>query len=90
MIFILLASNFNSMNDNKILQQFHAMFGIFMVVFYLGIGIFLLFFASKMFNIDKAIRVIMGSTFLLYGLYRIYVTSKQIVKAFSRKDKNKE
>jgi len=78
------------MNDNKILQQFHAMFGIFMVVFYLGIGIFLLFFASKMFNIDKAIRVIMGSTFLLYGLYRIYVTSKQIVKAFSQKDKNKE
>lgn len=90
MIFVLLASNFNSMNDNKILQQFHAMFGIFMVVFYLGIGIFLLFFASKMFNIDKAIRVIMGSTFLLYGLYRIYVTSKQIVKAFSQKDKNKE
>jgi hypothetical protein len=69
------------MNSNRMLQQFHAMFGIFMVVFYLGIGIFLLFFA-KMFVIDQAIKVIIGSTFLLYGIYRTTVTYKQIKEAF--------
>lgn len=70
------------MNSNKILQQFHAMFGVFMVMFYIGIGIFLLFYASRMFNIDKAIRVIMGSTFFLYGIYRIFVSYKQIRESF--------
>jgi cbb3-type cytochrome oxidase subunit 3 len=78
------------MNDNRILRQFHAIFGIFMVVFYIGIGIFFLFFASRRFNIDKAIRVIMGSTFLFYGLYRIYVTYKQVVEAFFTKRDNEE
>jgi len=73
------------MNSNKILQQFHSVFGIFMVVFYIGVGIFLLFFA-KMFTIDKAIRVIIGSTFIFYGTYRIYVTYKQIKEAFFTKD----
>lgn len=74
------------MNSNRMLQQFHAMFGIFMVVFYLGVGIFLLFFA-KMFVIDQAIKVIIGSTFLLYGIYRTTVTYKQIKEAFyTRKD----
>ena len=73
------------MNSNRILQQFHAMFGIFMVMFYIGVGIFLLFFAD-MFNIDKAIRGIIGSTFMLYGIYRIFVTYKQIVNAFIKKD----
>jgi hypothetical protein len=75
---------------NKILKQFHALFGIFMVFFYLGIGIFLLFFTEKYFNIDKAIRVIMGSTFLFYGIYRIFVTYKQIVEAFFTKDLEQE
>ncbi len=75
---------------NRILKQFHALFGIFMVFFYLGIGIFLLFFTEKYFNIDKAIRVIMGSTFLFYGIYRIYVTYNQIVEAFFTKDQEQE
>ena len=61
-----------------------------MVFFYLGIGIFLLFFTEKYFNIDKAIRVIMGSTFLFYGIYRIYVTYNQIVEAFFTKDQEQE
>lgn len=77
------------MNNNKILQQFHAIFGIFMVIFYLGAGIFLIFFA-KMYNIDKAIRGIIGSTFIFYGLYRIYVTYKQITQAFFTKDQEQE
>ncbi|MGD0342441.1 MAG: hypothetical protein ABSA76_12125, partial [Bacteroidales bacterium] len=69
--------------------QFHAMFGVFMVVFYLGFGIFFLFFA-KMFNIDRAIKVIMGSTFIFYGIFRITVTYKQIVKAFFTSEDEEE
>lgn len=77
------------MNNNRMLRQFHAMFGIFMVMFYLGVGIFLLFFA-KMFIIDRALKVIIGSTFLLYGIYRITVTYKQMTEAFFTKDDEEE
>jgi hypothetical protein len=73
------------MNSNRMLQQFHAMFGIFMVVFYLGVGIFLLFFA-KMFRIDQAFKVIIGSTFIFYGLYRTTVTYKQLKEAFFKRE----
>ena len=77
------------MNSNKMLQQFLAMFGIFMVMFYIGVGIALLFFL-KMFNIDHALRGIIGSTFLLYGIYRMTVTYKQIKKAFFTKENEEE
>jgi len=69
--------------DNRFSKQFHAIFGIFMVCFYLGIGIFLLFFADRYFVIDKALRGIVGVPFILYGLYRIYRTYIQLVEAFS-------
>ena len=77
------------MNSNRMLQQFHAIFGIFMVVFYLGISIFLFFFA-KMFKIDQALRVIIGSTFILLGIYRITVTYRQIKQAFFTKENDEE
>ncbi len=78
------------MNGNRIMQQFHAMFGVFMVAFYIGIGVFMLFYADRMFVIDKAIRVIMGSTFLFFGIYRIFVSYKQIREAFFTKDGEEE
>lgn len=77
------------MNDNKIMQQFHAIFGIFMVLFYIGTGIFLIFYA-KMFVIDKAVRGIIGTTFLLYGIYRAFVTYKNIVSLFFKKDRDQD
>jgi len=78
------------MNNNKILQQFHAMFGVFMVAFYIGIGLFMLFYAKKFFVIDKAMRVIMGSTFLFFGVYRIFVSIQQIRDAFFSTNKDEE
>jgi hypothetical protein len=63
-------------------KQFHALFSIFMVVFYLGVGVFLMFFSEKYFAIDKAIRVIIGTTWVIYGTYRIFVTYKLIIDAF--------
>jgi hypothetical protein len=78
------------MNSNKILQQFHAMFGVFMVAFYIGIGLFMLLYAKRFFDIDKAIRVIMGSTFLFFGVYRIFVSIQQIREAFYNRNKDEE
>jgi hypothetical protein len=78
------------MNNNKILLQFHAMFGVFMAMFYIGGGIFFMFFADRYFNANKAIWGITGGTFLLYGAYRIYVSYKQIVAAFFTKDREED
>jgi len=66
-----------------------AIFSVFMVFFYLGIGIYLAFFFEKTY-LDKALRVIVGSTFIFYGLYRAYRTYIQIVEAFFTDDKNAE
>ncbi len=70
------------MSMTKISKQFHAMFSVFMVLFYLGFGIFFLFFARKYFVIDKAISTLFGGTLMVLGLYRIYLTWKLITKAF--------
>lgn len=78
------------MNNQRIMQQFHAMFGIFMVIFYIGVGIFFLFFANRFFIMNKAIWGLMGGTFMLYGVYRIFVTYKQIIQAFFKKNKEDE
>jgi len=75
------------MDNNKISQQIHAVFGLLMVFFYLGSGIFFLFFASG-FNIDKAISGILGVVFTLYGVFRIYMTWKQFKTAFLDKENN--
>ncbi|HOB83480.1 MAG TPA: hypothetical protein PK521_05980 [Bacteroidales bacterium] len=78
------------MDNNRILQQIYAIFGVFMVMFYLGGGIFFLFFADRFFNLNKALMNIMGGAFLLYGIYRIFVCYKQLVDAFFTKDKEED
>jgi NAD kinase len=78
------------MDNNRILQQIYAIFGIFMVMFYIGGGIFFLFFADRYFNLNKALFGIMGGSFLLYGIYRIFVSYKQLVDAFFTKNEDEE
>lgn len=68
------------MNENKILEQVTAIFNIFMVLFYLGIGIYFTFIFDNS-NIDKPVRVILGSSFIFFGLYRAfraYVKFKEV------------
>ena len=77
------------MNENRILQQVTAIFSIFMVFFYLGVGIFLIFFYNFSY-IDKALKVIMGSTFIFYGIYRAYRAYLKIVEVFFTKDKGQD
>jgi len=71
------------------MQQVTSIFSLFMVFFYLGIGSYLIFFADLSY-LDKALRVIMGSTFIFYGLYRAYRSYVQIVEVFFSEDKKKE
>ena len=84
--FVYFALKFYCMNENKIMQQVTAIFSTFMVFFYLGVGSYFLFY-SDLSYLDKSIRVIMGSTFVFYGLYRAYRAYVKIVELFFTDDK---
>ena len=71
------------------MQQVTAIFSTFMVLFYLGVGSFLLF-SNNLNYIDRPIRVIMGSTFVFYGLYRAYRAYVKIIEVFFNDDNDKE
>lgn len=75
------------MNGNRLMDQVTAIFSVFMVFFYLGVGCFLIFFSSLSY-LDRPIRVIMGSTFIFYGLYRAYRAYVKIVEVFFTKEDN--
>ena len=77
------------MNENRLMQQVLAIFSIFMVFFYLGVGSYLVFYFDSG-DFDKAIWVIMGSTFIFYGLYRAYRAYVKIIEVFFTEDKNKD
>jgi hypothetical protein len=72
-----------NMDSNKLLQQVMAIFSIFMVFFYIGVGTFLAFFYNKSY-IDKPVLVILGTTFIFYGLYRAYRSFIMIRDLFFR------
>jgi len=73
------------MNDNRIMQQISAIFSVFMVFFYIGIGCFFVFYFDSTF-LDKPVKVIMGSTFFFYGLYRAFKAYVDIKNVFFTKD----
>jgi hypothetical protein len=75
------------MNENKLMQQVTAIFSIFMVFFYLGVGILLIFYTSFSY-LDKAVRVIMGTTFIFYGIYRAFRAYSKVLEVFFTKDED--
>jgi len=77
------------MNDNNIMQQVSSIFSVFMVIFYLVAGTFMIFFFDQS-NIDKALRVIIGSSFLLYGTFRAFRAFFQIKRIFFDKETDDE
>ena len=77
------------MDGNRLMQQVTAIFSTFMVIFYLGVGLLLIFYPNLSY-VDKALRVIIGSTFIFYGLYRAYRAYVKIVEVFFTKDKDDE
>jgi hypothetical protein len=77
------------MNENRLMQQVTTIFSTFMVLFYLGIGCYFIFYSDFSY-LDKSVRVIMGSTFLFYGLYRAYRSYVKIVEVFFTKDEDED
>jgi len=77
------------MNGNKLMEQVIAIFSVFMVIFYLGVGSYLIFYADISY-LNKAVKVIMGSTFIFYGLYRAFRAYFKIVEVFFAKDNEED
>ncbi len=48
------------------------LFGIFMLVFYLGMAYLLLFSKVLAERMSPTVRYVMGGVFLIYGLFRLY------------------
>ncbi len=77
------------MNENKLMNQVTAIFGLFMVLFYLGVGIYLIFFFNRTY-MDKAVLVIVGSSFILYGIYRAFRSFNRIKELFFGNEKDED
>jgi cytochrome c biogenesis protein CcdA len=77
------------MNTNRLMQQVTAIFSIFMVFFYIGVGSYFIFYTNFSY-IDKSVRVIIGSAFMFYGLYRAYRAYVKIVEVFFTKEDDEE
>lgn len=75
------------MNENKLMKQVTAIFGLFMVFFYLGAGIFLIFFFKNT-TLDRAVLVIFGSVLIFYGIFRAYRAYVSIYELFFKRDNN--
>jgi len=71
------------------MEQVTAIFSVFMVFFYLGVGYYFVFYSSLSY-LDKSVRVIMGSTFIFYGLYRAFRAYVKIVEVFFKKEDEDE
>jgi hypothetical protein len=77
------------MKENRLMQQVTAIFSTLMVVFYLGIGFYLVF-SPIMTYVDKPVRVMIGSAFIFYGSYRAYRAYVTIVEVFFRKNEDED
>jgi hypothetical protein len=77
------------MNGNRLMEQVIAIFSVFMVMFYLVAGWYIIF-RYNLGYIDKPLRVIIGSTFIFYGLYRAYRAYVKIVEVFFTKNDDEE
>jgi len=77
------------MKQNRLMEQVTTIFSVFMVLFYLGVGYYIVFYFDLSY-LDKAVRVIMGSTFIFYGLYRAYRAYVKIVEVFFTKEEDDE
>ncbi len=75
------------MNESRLMRQITAIFSIFLVILYLGAGVYFIFYSDRSY-LDKPVRVIAGVAFLFYGLYRAYRTVVSIIEVFFTKNDN--
>jgi hypothetical protein len=73
------------MDGNRMMKQFTTIFSVFMVFFYFTVGIYLIFFFKNS-TLNRAVLGIIGSTFILYGIYRAISTYREFIDVFFGKD----
>ena len=61
-----------------------AIFGTVMVFFYLGLAVFLL--TTRLFEMDKALRIILSIPLFIYGIYRALISFEKIRESFAGSD----
>ena len=76
------------MNESRMMEQISAIFGVFMTAFYIGIGLYVALTDTLM--LDKAVKVIFGSAFVFYGIYRGFRSFQKVRAAFFRRDRDEE
>lgn len=70
-----------AMNGKLLYERIMVIFGGVMVFFYLGLGLFFIFY--PLFDrIDKALRIIFGSALILYGVARAFRTYQKVKETF--------
>lgn len=65
-----------------------AIFGTVMVFFYFGLAVFVL--TTKLFDIDKAMRIILAVPLFVYAIYRVFVSYEKIRDSFFTTDDRDE
>lgn len=68
----------------KMYDKVFAIFGTVMVFFYFGLALFLL--TTSLFDIDKALRIILAIPLFIYALYRAFVSYEKIKESFFTRD----
>jgi threonine/homoserine/homoserine lactone efflux protein len=80
------------MNENRLMQQIGTIFGAFMTLFYFGVGFYIILSPNVVLSPDPAaskfLRILLGSTFVIYGVYRAYRTYVKVVEIFFTDDDN--
>jgi hypothetical protein len=69
-----------AMNSRTMYDRIFAIFGTVMVFFYFGLAIFIL--TTKLFDIDKAMRIVLAVPLFIYATYRIFVSYEKIRDSF--------
>lgn len=80
------------MKERKIMDQLGVIFGAFMTLFYVGVGLYLAL-SPNLYFIDKSQRTIVGIvgfTFTFYGVYRGFRTYQRIVEVFFSRGDDEE
>lgn len=67
-------------------DKIFAIFGTFMVFFYLGLALFLL--TTNRLEIDRALRIIFSIPLFVYAIYRAFVSYEKIRESFFRDDED--
>lgn len=72
------------MSSGKMYDKVFAIFGTVMVFFYLGLAVFLL--TTRLFEMDKALRIILSIPLFIYGIYRALISFEKIRESFAGSD----